>query len=100
MKVEIMILNKMCYEKDGVNKSRLGYIYTGEKAFARSEKFCGYSEQALYTDNDKLFFAVPDDWVGKKVQAFVAEEQNPRNPLKPRKTISSLEKDGQTVNLV
>lgn len=100
MEVEIMVLNKMRYEKDGKEKSRLGYIFCGEQGFSNRDKFKGFSELSLYSDDSKYFDNIPDEFIGQKCIAKVSEVLNPFNPMKSKKEFSELTCNGKTVYLV
>lgn len=100
MKMEIMILNTMKYEKDGQQKSRMGYILSNKEAFSERDKFRGYSELAVYRDDTKLFDLVPADFIGKNCVATVQERPSTANPLKSYKEIVDLVCNGKTVHLV
>lgn len=100
MKMEIMILNTMKYEKDGQQKSRMGYILSNKEAFSERDKFRGYSELAVYRDDTKLFDLIPGDFIGKSCFATVQERPSTSNPLKSYKEIIELVCNGKTVRLV
>lgn len=101
MKLEIMILNTMKYEKDGQQKSRMGYILSNKEAFSERDKFRGYSELAVYRDDTKLFDLIPVDFIGKNnCFATVEERASTSNPLKSYKEIIELVHNGKTVRLV
>ena len=100
MDLDIMILNTMKYEKDGKEKSRLGYILTNAEANADGERFRGFSELSHYRDDDKLFENIPRDFIGKKATAVVKEIPSKQNPMKSYKIISEINCDGKTIYLV
>ncbi len=100
MKIEIMILNKMIYVKDDKEKSRVAYIFTGTETMGNSDKFCGYSEQAMFFDDRRGFDRIPSEFIGKKCIAYAKDEANPRNPLSPRKVITTLEYNGKNIDLL
>lgn len=100
MKVEIMILNLMKYEKDGVEKSRMGYIFTSKDTMANSDKFKGYSDQSVFFEDKRAIDRIPIEFIGKKSIGYVKDEPNPRNPLQPRKIFCSIECDGKTIDLL
>lgn len=100
MKVEIMVLNLMKYEKDGTQKSRMGYIFTSKEAMANNEKFKGYSDQSIFFDDARAIERIPVEFIGKKSIAYIKDEPNPRNPLQPRKIFTTIECDGKTIDLL
>ena len=100
MELDIMILNTMKYEKDGKEKSRLGYILTNSEANSNGERFRGFSELSHYRDDDKLFELIPRDFIGKKATARVEEKPSKSNPMKSYKLISEISCDGKTISLV
>lgn len=100
MKMKIMLLNVMKYEKDGQLKSRLGYIIPTQEAFSNRDKFIGYSELAAYRNDDKFFALIPKDFVGKHCDVTVCEKPNPINPMKTYKDFEDITCDGKTISLV
>lgn len=100
MEVEIMILNKMKYEKDGRQKSRLGYIFCNSQGFSDREKFKGFSELAIFGDDSKYFDMIPDNFIGQKCIAKIVECPNPSNPMRSRREFSQITYNGKTVYLV
>lgn len=100
MKAEIMILNTMIFEKDGKEKSRLGYIFVAEDCFSKSEKFRGFGDMSVFSDDRKLFDLIPIEWIGKKVMAYIKEVSIPNNPMRTKKVISAIECNGQTISLL
>lgn len=100
MELNIMILNTMRYEKDGKQKSRLGYIMTNSEANADNEKFKGFSELAHYRDDDKLFTTIPREFIGQKCTCKIDEIPSKSNPMKSYKLISEITCNGKTIYLV
>jgi len=100
MKVDMMILNVMKYNKEGVAHSRLGYIIIEPTAFVDSEKFKGYSELSAYSDDTRFYDNIPIDFIGQRCKATIIEKSSPRNPLKTYKEIGEIECNGKTIHLV
>ena len=100
MKVDLMILNVMKYQKDGESKSRLGYIIIEPTAFVDSEKFKGYSELSSYSNDTKFYDLIPIEFIGQRCKAEIVEKSSPQNPLKTYKEIGSIECNGKTIHLV
>ena len=100
MNVEMIILNKMRYSKDGKEKSRLGYFLTSTESFSNRENFIGYSDLSVYSDDTRFFDKIPTDFIGQKCTAEVQEVPNALNPMKSRKEFVSITCNGKTVRLV
>lgn len=100
MDLEIMILNKMTYEKEGKEKSRLGYFVIGEKGFSDNEKFKGYSDLSAFADDKRFFDLVPNEFIGQKCIAKIVDRPNPRNPMRMNREISEITCNGKTIYLV
>lgn len=102
MKANIMILNVMNYDKkDGNGKgTRIGFIFTGKDTFSRDGRVIGYPEQSIFYDGVNVFDKVPIDFICKPIVATLEEVNNPRYPLRSLKTITSIELNGQVVNLL
>lgn len=94
-----MILNVNKFQKDGKIKSRLGYIYSNPESMVNNDKMFGFPDYSLFFDDDKAFTRIPTSIIGKKVIAEVDEVPNPSNPLTSRKTIVSIEYEGQFISL-
>lgn len=99
MKMKIMLLNLMKYEKDGQQKSRLGYFIPTVEAFSDRDKFKGYSELASYRNDTKYFDLIPKNFIGQTCDVTITEKPNSANPMKTYKEFTEITCNGQTVHL-
>lgn len=100
MKLKIMLLNVMKYEKEGQQKSRLGYFIPTAEAFSDRDKFKGYSELASYRNDTKYFDLIPKDFIGQHCDVTIVEKPNSSNPLKTYKEFEEISCNGKTISLV
>ena len=103
MKVQLQLLNVMCYTNKETNlpNTRLGYVFVGKECLQETEKFKGFQEQASYFDNNEVFNKITSDLIGKTCVAVIKEVPNSRNPLKVNRVISELNfENGKTIHLL
>lgn len=100
MKMKIMLLNVMKYEKDGQQKSRLAYIVPTQEAMANRDKFKGYSELSSYRNDTKYFDLIPTDFIGQHCDISIEEKPNPTNPMKVYKEFTEISCNGKVIHLV
>lgn len=100
MKLQIMLLNVMKYEKDGQKKSRIGYYIPTKEALSDRDKFKGYSELASYRNDTKYFDLIPVNFIGQKCEISIVEKPNSSNPMKTYKEFTEITCNGQVVHLV
>lgn len=100
MKFNILILCTNQYERDGVQHSRLGYIFTDKEAVANTQVLKGYREQSAFYEGTKVFDSITLDMIFKQAVAYVKEVPYPGNPMRTRKVIERIECNGKVVDLL
>ena len=102
MKLQIMILNTMKYQKEGETnwKSRLAYIIPTPEAYSDNTKFRGYTELSSYRNDDKFFELIPKDFIGQKCEATITEIPSKNIPMKSYKEFTEVSCNGKTISLV
>ena len=102
MKLQIMILNTMKYQKEGETnyKSRLAYIIPTLEAFSDNAKFRGYTELSSYRNDDKFYELIPKDFIGQKCDITITELPSKNNPLKTWKQITEVSCNGKTTEVI
>lgn len=102
MEEKIIVLNVNKYQKDGQDRSRLGFIFADNKKVSNTDKFRGLAELSIYYDSTIAFDNVPIDVIGQISIATIESKPSPTNPLKDRRVITKLvlEKNGKSYSLV
>lgn len=102
MKLQIMILNTMKYQKEGETnwKSRLAYIIPSTEAYSDNSKFRGFTELSSYRNDDKFFELIPKDFIGQKCDVTITEVPSKNNPMKSYKEFTEVSCNGKTISLV
>ena len=100
MKVQVMLLNVLAYEKDEKKGTRLGLIFCEKDSVQDTVKFKGFTEVSLFYDGHEVFEKIPTDFIGRPVTAYITEKSNARNPFKKTQIISSLEYENNTISLL
>lgn len=99
MKENIVILSILKFEREGVEKSRLTFIFADKDRMSISKKMKGYIDLSLYYEDTKPFDNIPSEIIGEVVQANLIEKPNKNNPLKKTSIIDSVIFNGQTYDL-
>lgn len=94
---DVEILNMVKFtDKNGKEKTRIGYRLLDTKTISNSDKFKGYADLALYVDNTKPF-DLPTEYFGKHLKFVFKEIPNPSDPVKKItklvKIVSDTDKD-------
>ena len=91
MKMEIVVLNVLKYEKEGKKGTRLSFILADRKDIENSVSFKGMSDNAFYYSGHEVFDIIPIDLICQPgVVAVFEDKANVTNKFKKTTTIVSL----------